>query len=456
MKTALIISYYFPPSGGPGVQRILKFVKYLPEFGWQPVVLTVKDGDFPARDESLLDEIPKNIKVYRTDIFEPYGFYRKLTGRKKGQAIDVDNIEKGSKKKLPDKLAEFIRATFFIPDARRGWKKFAIEEGRKIIDEEKPDLIFSSSPPYTCALIAMKLKQYAEKKYGKKIPWVSDFRDVWTDYLTTPNRWIIPKKIDKHYEKTTLDQADILTIVASGMKDDFDRKYPEISKKTKYVLLRNGFDSEDYTNVKFDGKKNHAIGGHSEKFTMVYTGSMYGKRNPYYFLDTVASLVKDGKVDANKIRFIFVGRMGSDIQDYINKSSLKNTIEVIPYVPHSESINYLMKADAMLLLIDEDKYSKMILSGKVFEYLGASLITRKPVFAIAGEGEAKDLIEETSAGVVVPHHHPEILIAEYLKLYNGFFENNNTFLPNIVAIKNYDRKLLTGKLAQTFNESLAD
>jgi hypothetical protein len=449
MKKVLIISYYFPPSGGPGVQRVLKFVKYLPEFGWEPVVLTVKDGDFPARDESLLSEIPKNIKVYRTEIFEPYDYYRKLTGRKKGQAIDVDNIEKGSKKRFSDKIAEFIRATFFIPDARKGWKRYAVAEGKKIIETEKPDLIFSSSPPYTCALIAMELKRHAEKKFGKKMVWISDFRDAWTDYLTTPNRWFLPKKIDKHYEKTTLNEADVLTIVANGLKDDFDKKYPEISKKTKYVLIRNGFDSEDYRNADFESKKN-------EKFTVVYTGSMYGKRNPYYFLDTIAKLAESGKVDSNKIKFIFAGRMGRDIQEYINNSPLKSTIEVVPYVPHSESINCLMKADAMLLLIDEDKYSKMILSGKVFEYLGTALITKKPIFAIAGDGEAKDLIEETKSGVVIPHHKHEILAGEYLKLYNGFFENKNTFLPDSEAIKKYDRKHLTEKLAKVFNESLAN
>jgi hypothetical protein len=447
LKKVLIISYYFPPSGGPGVQRVLKFVKYLPEFGWKPIVLTVKDGDFPARDESLLNEVPKDISVHRTDIFEPYDHYRKLTGRKKGQAVDIDNIEKGSKKHFSDKLAEFIRATFFIPDARRGWKKFAVKEGKKIIDSEKPDIIFSSSPPYTCALIAMELKQYAKKKHGIDIPWISDFRDAWTDYLTTPNRWFIPKKIDKNYEKTTLDKADVLTIVASGMKDDFERKYPEISEKTNYVLLRNGFDSQDYAHTDFKGVKN-------DKFTVVYTGSMYGKRNPYYFLDTIADLVKTGSVDVNKISFIFVGRLGGDIQNYINSSPLKPAIETISYVPHSESINYLMKADAMLLVIDEDKYSKMILSGKVFEYLGASIITGKPVFTVAGEGEAKDLIEEVSGGIVVPHHHPEILSREYLKLYNGFFENNTTFLPNTEAIKHYERKLLTKKLAEVFDNSI--
>lgn len=431
------------------MQRVLKFVKYLPSFGWKPIVLTVKDGDFPARDESLLKEVPEDIEVHRTDIFEPYDLYRKLTGKSKNTAVDVNNIDGGSKAGLSDKIAEFIRATFFIPDARIGWKRHAIKEGKKIIEANKPDIIFSSSPPYTCALIAMELKKYAERSLGKKVPWVSDFRDAWTDYLTTPNRWFIPKRIDRKYERTTLDKADAVTIVASGMKDDFDRKYPEISGKTNFVLLRNGFDEEDYKHADVKGTRN-------DKFTIVYTGSMYGKRNPYYLLDTVSGLVEEGKVSKDKIEFIFVGRLGSEIHDYIDKSPLKECIKLIKYVPHSESINYLMKADAMLLLIDEDKYSKMILSGKVFEYLGAAALTGKPVFAIAGEGEAKDLLNETNAGIVTPHNNPEKLKENYLKLYNSFFENNTAILPsyNKEAIEKYERRLLTKHLAEVFNEQI--
>ena len=165
-----------------------------------------------------------------------------------------------------------------------------------------------------------------------------------------------------------------------------------------------------------------------------------------------AILVKEGRIDNDKIHFIFVGRMGGDIKDYISSSPLKSSIETIPYVTHSESINYLMKADAMLLLIDEDKYSKMILSGKVFEYLGAAQLTGKPVFAIAGDGEARDLLTETGGGIVTPHNKPEILKENFLKLYNGFFENKTSFSPNKEAIKSYERRLLSEKLAGLFNE----
>lgn len=448
LKKVLIISYYFPPSGGPGVQRVLKFVKYLPEFGWEPIVLTVNDGDFPARDESLLKEIPKETKVFRTKIFEPYNLYRKLTGKGKNSAVDVNNINSSGSRKFSDRIAEFIRATFFIPDARRGWKKHAIAEGKRIIDTENPDLIFSSSPPYTCALIAMELKRYSGKKSGKDIKWISDFRDAWTGYLSTPDRWFWPAAIERKMERNTLAEADALTIVASGIKDDFDGKYPEISKNKKYVLLRNGFDTDDYSGAANPAEKN-------EKFTIVYTGSMYGKRNPYYLLDTINELVSAGKIEKNKIRFIFVGRVSRDIQEYIEDSPLRETIEIVSYVPHSESINYLMRADAMLLIIDEDKYSKMILSGKVFEYLGASLITGKPVFAIAGEGEAADLIKETSAGEIIPHHNPEKLSEIFLKYYNGFFENKTTSSVNKDAIKQYERRLLTARLAEVFNSAIS-
>ena len=427
------------------MQRILKFTKYLPEFGWEPVVLTVEDGDFPARDESLLKEVPESISVHRTKIFEPYGLYRSLTGRKKSAAIDVDNINKEGKKKFSEQMAEFIRATFFIPDARRGWLRYAVKEGKKIIDTEKPDLIFSSSPPYTCAMIAMKLRRYYFKKYGKQIPWVSDFRDAWTGYLTSPKRWFIPAAIDAAYERKTLDEADAVTMVANGIKDDFDTKYPDISKDKKYFLIRNGFDSEDYKGLEYDKSKN-------EKFTVVYTGSMYGKRNPFFFLDTLAELAGENKINVNKLKIIFVGRMGGEITDYISKSKLRDVIEHVPYVPHSESIKYLLSADAMLLLIDEDKYSKMILSGKVFEYLGASLITGKPVIAIAPDGEAADLIRETSAGEIIPHNNREYLSKVFLKYYNSLLAGARE-LPgtNSEKIKQYDRKLLTGKLAEVFN-----
>jgi hypothetical protein len=290
----------------------------------------------------------------------------------------------------------------------------------------------------------MKLKKYASRK-GIGIKWVSDFRDAWTGYLSTPDRWSIPSRIDKRYERETLRFADAITVVANGIKEDFIDKYPRISKNKKFYLIRNGFDSNDYININPDKKKN-------EKFTVVYTGSMYGKRNPYFLLNTVTDLANSGKLDIGNLKFIFVGRCGSEILEYIDISPLKSSIELIPYVPHAESINYLLKADAMLLLIDEDKYSKMILSGKVYEYLGASLITGKPILAIAPKGEAAELIRETSSGDIIHHNNRDALSKVFLKYYNSFFENKNTSSINPEAVKQYDRKFLTQKLSEVFNQ----
>ncbi len=195
MKRLLIVAYYFPPSGGPGVQRVLKYTKYLPEFGWEPLVLTVENGTFPAIDYSLLEEIPENTKVFRTKIYEPYDLYRAFTGKPKNVAIDVNVIKKEDQKlTLKERIAEFIRATFFIPDARVGWLLTAKKKAIEICKEYNVDAVYSSSPPYTCSLIA----RYVHRKM--KIPWVAGFRDPWTGFISTPKRWFIPALIDRHLE----------------------------------------------------------------------------------------------------------------------------------------------------------------------------------------------------------------------------------------------------------------
>jgi hypothetical protein len=191
MKKVLVVAYHFPPGGGPGVQRVLKHVTYLREAGWQPVVLTVENGDFPARDESLMAKIPSDVAVVRVPILEPYDIYRRFMGGK-GAAIDV-NVNKADSQRtgIKERIAEFIRATFFIPDARVGWLLTAVKRGEAVIREHGIEAIYSSSPPYTCALIARALK----RRTG--LPWVAGFRDPWTQFLTTPDRWFLPAAIDR-------------------------------------------------------------------------------------------------------------------------------------------------------------------------------------------------------------------------------------------------------------------
>ena len=428
MKKVLIVTYYFPPSGGPGVQRVLKFVKYLPEYGWQPVVLTVQDGDYPARDESLLAEIPRHAVVHRTKIFEPYRLYRKLTGKPANAPVDVENIPQGGKRGSPaESLAEFVRSTFFIPDARIGWYPYAVPVGHRIIREQRIDAIYSSSPPYTTAVIAQKLHR------STGVPWVAGFRDPWTGFLSTPDRWFLPRAIDRYLERSAFIDANRVEAALRGIQKDITAKIPDLDQN-KLAYLPNGFDREDYP--KLDLQPN-------QRFTVTYTGSMYGKRNPRTFLQAVEELVRDGKVDPDKFTLRFIGRFGGEVREMLVNSSVRNSIELVSYLPHSESVTALMKSDALLLIVDEAAGSDEIVPGKVFEYIGAD----KPIIALAPEGAIAGILRETQSGLVAHNQDIVAIQAAFIECYNNFLYHNRKFEQDREAVKRYDRKEITRQLA---------
>lgn len=436
MKKVLIIAYYFPPSGGPGVQRVLKHVKFLREFGWEPVVLTVSNGQFPARDESLFSEIPDGVKVFRTKIFEPYDIYRFFTGKKKGEAIDVNTIKKeGQKSKLTEKIAEFIRATFFIPDARIGWFWNASKEALKIIEDENIDAIYSSSPPYTCSLIAKKLKKKT------KLPWIAGFRDPWTEFISTPKRWFFPKMIDRRMEYSVFNQADYVECAWQGIIEDALGKYPKLDR-SKFIHVPNGYDSTEFPEV--DHQKNN-------KFTMTYTGSMYGRRNPKDLFDAVEELISDGKIDKNNIKMRFIGRFGDEIHQMFESVRFKNSIEILSYMPHKKSIEYLLRSDASLLIVDESKESEEIVPGKVYEYLGVG----RPVFAVAPESSAiSKLIIETNGGFIAHQSEKEKLKSNFLHFYNSWTQGKEIITQNRKEIEKYERRENAATLASYFERIL--
>ncbi|MDB5034856.1 MAG: glycosyl transferase, group 1 [Chlorobi bacterium] len=431
MKKVLIVAYYFPPSGGPGVQRVLKYVQYLRDFGWEPVVLTVKDGNFPARDESLLAKIPSDVKVIRTDIFEPYDLYRKLTGKQKSAAIDVNTMHKeGAKLPASERVAEFIRATLFIPDARIGWYGSGIKAGMRAIAEEKIDAIYSSSPPYTCALIARGLK----RKSG--LPWVAGFRDPWTGFITTPKRWAVPARIDRTLEQAVFKEADAVEVAWLGITKDALKKYPNLDP-AKFHHLPNGFDSSDFPPVDQASRTD-------DRFTVTYTGSMYGRRNPDAFLKAVERLAMRGEIDPAKIRLRFIGRFGDEVKAMFDASALVKSIEVVGYMPQQESIRQLLLADALLLIVDECDESDEVVPGKVYEYLGSG----HPVITVAPEkGAIADLIAETRGGVIAHQSNIAGIAAGFLKLYRDHYEGTQSVAPDREAIDRYERRNTARELA---------
>jgi hypothetical protein len=434
MKNLLIIAYYFPPSGGPGVQRVLKHVKYLREFGWKPHVLTVANGEFPARDESLVKEIPEDVIVERTHIYEPYDVYRLLTGKKKGTAIDVNVIKKENQKVgTKEKIAEFIRATFFIPDARIGWLPSARKAVSKMVKKYNIDAVYSSSPPYTCSLIA----RYAKRKYD--LPWVAGFRDPWTGFISTPNRWFLPALIDRYYEKSVFTDADYVECAWQGIIKDAMGKYSDLDIE-KFKHVPNGFDSTDYPSV--EKKRN-------EKFTLTYTGSMYGKRNPASLFAAIEKLIADNKIEPDKFLLRFIGRFGSEVQEMFEQASFKEAIEIIGYIPHKESIRYLMISDLLLLVVDESKESEEIVPGKVYEYIGTKIL----VMAIAPKKSAiADLMEETKAGAIAHQSEIEKIADIFLTFYNDWKMEYSSYSPDIDKINSYERKEAARELAGLLNK----
>ncbi len=438
-KKILIITYYFPPSGGAGVQRCLKFVKYLSEFGWQPVVLTVKDADYPAYDESLFAEVPENVPVYRTKIFEPYQLYRRLTGKKVGEAMDIATLSRDSsqQRKWSERLAEFIRSTLFIPDARIGWKPFAVREGLEIIQKEKIDLILSSAPPYTCHLIGRALKLKTE------LPWICDFRDSWVGWLSAAKRSGLPHWIELRQEQAVLRDADRILTVSPGVQEDLTSRHPKLLDQ-RWLQLPNGYDSHDFEGIEPFPEDN--------KLTITYTGSLYGNRNPENLLKALIELIHEDLRWKTHLRLKFVGRVAQPILEQFNQPELTGLIEYLPYVPHQESIRHLLSTDLALLIIDDAPANKGILTGKLYEYLGS----RKPILALAPPGNAVDLIRQLKAGFLAPPGDIEQIKAILREIMDKWL-NRQLTLEKIdqTGITNLDRKNLTKQLGQIADELLS-
>ena len=430
-KNVLVIAYYFPPSGGPGVQRVLKHVQYLKQFGWNPIVLTVSNGQFPARDESLLEQIPEDVLVVRTKIFEPYDLYRLLTGKKKGTSIDVNVIKKDDQKSTwKEQLAEWIRATFFIPDARIAWRFTAISKGLELIKQYDIQAIYSSSPPYTCSIIARSLK----KKTGLR--WVAGFRDPWTGFISSPKRWFLPKAIDKRLEFSTFNQADAVECAWEGIIKDALEKYPSLDS-SKFFHVPNGYDSADFPKD-IDNTP-------TSKFTITYTGSLYGRRNPKSLFEALEKVFQKGTFTPNDCTIRFIGRFGAEVEEMFRSVSFTDSLDIHGYMSHEESIEYLFKSDVLLLIVDESKESAEIVPGKVYEYLGAMV----PILAIAPhDGAIASLLRQTAAGAIA--HQTEIdnivqILEEYYTLWKEGKLREKAGKKEI--IEQFERKEATKKLA---------
>ncbi|MBT4956287.1 MAG: glycosyltransferase family 4 protein [Candidatus Marinimicrobia bacterium] len=417
MKKVLVITYYWPPSGGPAVQRVMKFCKYLPKYGWEPIVLTVRNGEYPAIDSSLLEEV-KSIHVEKSKEISFLRLFRKITGKKQ---IPIHQLSPQNDESFFSKIARWIRFNIFIPDGRIGWYFNAVKKGKRLIDENNIDLIFSSSPPQTVQLIAKKIAK------NTKIPWVADFRDPWTDrfYYEESKRSWLTKSVDSILEKSVLNKANGLTTVSDSVSQLMSK---HMSNKNQFYTIMNGFDESDFNGVLHKTKL--------DCLTISYVGNMSKSQNPIEFLSLIDTL---SQRDEKKIVVNFVGHIHPDVWDEIESRGLSHFITRKPYVPHFEAIQFMVQSDYLLLLIPNLPKNEGIVTGKLFEYVrsGSTIIMLGPI-----QSDAAKIISQSQSGFVFEYNN--------LKGLESIFLEKK--MRKEMDTSNYSREKMTQKLSEIFDE----
>lgn len=436
MKKVLIVSYYFPPAGGSAVQRVLKFVKYLPSFGWQPVVLTAGEKSYVLRDDSLMDEIPAGVKVYRVPAPDPYGWYGRGgqdadAGPADLSAIAVGEGQRGS---LLNRLGLIVRSLFFIPDARIGWLPFALWKGRQIIRREKIGVIFVTSPPFTAALVGGLLSWFT------RLPWVSDYRDPWTQAYFYFPRPRIPRSFEAFLERRLLESADRLISINGRILDGLRNAYGS-RLDGKEIVIPNGYDPEDFEGL--EPVKD-------DFFSIAYTGTLNTKMKPSYFLEAVAQLAAQSPDFMNRVRLDFIGRMSADAAVLFDDRRLRGTVRLTPHLSHKACLRRTVGADLLLLLIPDWPGNALIVTGKLFEYLRSG----RPVLCLSDCGEAADIVQDAGAGFTVPAKDIDSIKAVVWVCYERWKRGESLLKEPIRRdrIQEYDRRRTCERLASVLDE----
>lgn len=424
MKRVLIITYYWPPSGGGGVMRWLKMSKYLPDFGWQPVIYTPLNPDPSVFDESLEKEIPQEAEIIRRPIWEPYDLYRKLTGKKKDTKFKAGYISEASRGSWKDKISVFIRGNLLIPDPRVFWVKPSVRFLCKYLNENPVDLIITTGPPHSMHLIGLGLK----KKVG--IPWLADFRDPWTDsdFYHRLRLTGLADFIHHRWEKKVLSSADFVTTVSMYL----GRSMENIAGR-KIEVVNNGYDPEDFNFESEIHADNH--------FTISHFGAFSRDRNPANLWKALGELSRENLQFAAVLKIQLIGQTDETVLHSIRENGLEKQLVVIPHKNHREGLEILRRSGILLLPVNDSPNAMGILPGKMYEYIAL----RRPIIAIGPpSGDVASIISETRSGFV--HHFDDFtgLKKTVENLYNKFREGN--LILNSGNYEKYSRKSLAEKI----------
>tara|TARA_B110000902_G_C14263145_1_gene570508 strand:- start:307 stop:1566 length:1260 start_codon:yes stop_codon:yes gene_type:complete len=411
----LIITYYWPPAGGSGVQRWLKFAKYLQDFDIELIVYTVDNPNYDVVDTSLENEIPDSITVLKQPIFEPNNFIKK-------KKVATANVS--SNPSFIQKSLQYIRGNYFIPDARKFWVKPSVKYLTSYLKSNPVDVVITTGPPHSMHLIGMRLKQ----KLGVK--WLADFRDPMSNLFYNKDLLLTTKSKIKlnQLEKEILSKADVVVTVSNHLQKEF-QKY-----RTKVEVITNGYDNEVLIEQTYSLDK---------KFTLSHIGLLPTQSNPIVLWQVLKEILSENEEFAQDLQLNFIGNSSKQIIDSLKDFDLLNHASIIDYVAHSEAIRLQKKSQVLLLLIPQVKGSEGIITGKVFEYITSN----RPILALVPKGsDLIEIIEGTNTGSVLEFNDKIKLKTTILELYKKYKEGDLSV--DAINIEQYHRKNLTKKLAQ--------
>jgi len=428
LNKVLIITYYWPPSGGSAVLRWLKFTKYLRDFGWEPVIYTPLNPEPQEIDESLLSDIPSNLEVVKRKIIEPYGIYKLLTGKKKNERLGVALMEEKKKKGITGKISLWIRSNLFIPDPRMLWIRPSVKFLSDYIKNHPVDAVITTGPPHSMHLIGLGLK----RKSG--IKWIADFRDPWTniDFYAELSLMWFADGLHRKLEKKVLVNADHIITVSPGMTDEF-----RSLGAPRVITITNGFDEQDMNiGDTFTG----------EKFAIIHLGSLPGTRNPENLWKILAHMTRTIPAFSSDLVIRLIGQVDRSVIESLSANGLLPYTIRESYVAHNRTPEILRKSAVLLLCINNTPNAKGILTNKFFEYLAS----KRPIVAIGPEdGDAAYILRDTMAGEIFDYSESLKLQNHLLKLFELYSQNKLQI--STTGIEKYSRRNLTKQLSALLN-----
>ncbi|MDI1255955.1 MAG: glycosyltransferase family 4 protein [Flavobacterium sp.] len=426
-KKVLIITYYWPPAGGPGVQRWLKFVKYLPDFCIQPIVYIPENPTYPIIDNELVSEVSERAIILKNKIIEPYGF-ASFFSRNRTKKISAGIIPNQKKQSFLDKMLLWIRGNIFIPDARILWVKPSVKFLSEYIQQNDIDTIITSGPPHSLHLIGLEL----QAKFNLK--WFADFRDPWTTigYHKSLKLSHYAAKKHKILEQKVLQSADTIIVTSATTKTEFST----LTSKPIEVIT-NGYDVEKIGKQTLD-----------EKFTMAHIGSFLSERNPLILWEVLQELTNVNSDFASDFELKLIGAVSKDVLDNIAKFNLSKFVNNMGYVSHLESIEHQKKSQVLLLIEINSEDTKSIIPGKLFEYI----VSERPIIGIGPEGsDFASILKETNTGNFFLYNEKEALKNTILDYYESYKQAN--LKSNPVNLQQYSRKNLAQHLASLLSKN---